>query len=285
MSVTAAELVRELTRRFETAGLEDPKVDARTLVCGLLNIDLTDLVLGRTETVGSDDLAFVCAAAERRCRREPVHRILGRRSFFGLDLVLSADTLEPRPDTETLLRAVVPFAQSRAAEAGGCRVLDLGTGSGAICLGLLSEIGSASGIGTDISEGALQTARDNARRAGLQERFETIAGSWFSDVEGTFDLIVSNPPYIPTDDICGLSPEVRDYDPVIALDGGADGLDAYRAIAAGAAEHLANGGRVAVETGFDQCDAVAAIFEENGFTLTERLRDFGGHDRVVVFCL
>ncbi|MDA4845853.1 peptide chain release factor N(5)-glutamine methyltransferase [Hoeflea poritis] len=276
-------LVAELKRRFETEGLPEPDSDARALVCGLLDIGLTELVLDREAPVSANELEQVRAAAARRCGREPVHRILGHRPFFGLDLALSAETLEPRPDTETLVRAVLPFAKNHAAQNGGCRLLDLGTGSGAICLAVLSEVATARGVGSDISEDALRTARDNARRAGVRNRFETVKSAWFTNIEGVFDLIVSNPPYIPTGEIAGLEPEVRDFDPVAALDGGPDGLDAYRAIAARANAHLAPGGRIAVETGFDQHCAVAALFEEASFLLLERVRDFGGNDRVLVF--
>ena len=277
-------LVAELRHLFEAEGLPEPDADARALVCGLLDIGLTELVLDRGAPPSDAELEQVRAAAARRCRREPVHRILGRRPFFGLDLMLSDETLEPRPDTETLVRAVLPFARKRAAENGHCRLLDLGTGSGAICLAVLSDVAMASGVGTDTSEDALRTARDNARRAGVADRFTAVNSSWFANVGGSFDLIVSNPPYIPTGDIADLEPEVRDFDPAAALDGGPDGLDAYRAIAAGAKAHLAPGGRIAVETGFDQHASVAALFEEASFALLDRIRDFGGKDRVLVFC-
>ncbi|WP_136658440.1 peptide chain release factor N(5)-glutamine methyltransferase [Nitratireductor sp. XY-223] len=282
-AATKKALVAELSCQFEAAGLPQPNDDARTLVCGLLNISLTDLVLDRGEPLNPAQTERVRSAAARRLRREPVHRILGSRSFFGLDLELSPETLEPRPDTETLVSAVLPFVRALAVERGRCRVLDIGTGSGAVCLALLAEVGSATGTGTDISREALGTARDNARRAGLSERFDTCEAAWFAGVEGVFDLIVSNPPYIPSGDIAGLEPEVRDFDPVIALDGGADGLDAYRAIAVGADVHLAPGGRVAVETGFSQHAAVTGIFEANRFPCIDGVKDLAGNDRVLIF--
>ena len=203
--------------------------------------------------------------------------------FFGLDLALSPETLEPRPDTETLVTAALPLTRATVSETGSCRIVDLGTGSGAICLALLSEVDGATGLGTDISAAALATAEENAARNGLSGRFRTRCGNWFEAVEGTFDLIVSNPPYIPKADLQMLDPEVRDFDPHIALDGGQDGLDAYRAIAARAVQHLAPRGHIVVETGFDQHDAVCAVFEAQGFAPASRIKDFGGHDRVLVF--
>ncbi|MEX3011376.1 peptide chain release factor N(5)-glutamine methyltransferase [Hoeflea sp. TYP-13] len=283
MDITVGGLVTELKRQFDAAGLPQPQLDARTLVGHLLDISLTDLVLDPGRPVVAGDVERVRLAAERRCRHEPVHRIIGHRSFFGLDLALSQGTLEPRPDTETLVNAALPHARAIADKSGTCRIIDLGTGSGAICLALLAEVETATGLGTDISLQALQTAKDNAGRNGLAERFHTACGSWFEAVEGEFDLIVSNPPYIRSADIGKLDPEVRDFDPIAALDGGADGLEAYRAIAADAGKHLSAGGHILVETGFDQHEAVMDLFQGSGFVCTGRFKDLGGNDRVLSF--
>lgn len=283
MTTTIGALVGELDKQFEAAALSDPLHDARVLVCDLLDVSLTELVLHSDRSVDDRDVERVRLAATRRCRREPVHRIVGHRSFFNLDLLLSPETLEPRPDTETLVTAALPLVRTIVSDKGTCSIVDLGTGSGAICLALLAEVAAANGIGTDISEAALNTARKNAGRNGLAERFSTGCGNWFEAVVGTFDLIVSNPPYIPSAHIEALLPEVRDFDPRPALDGGMDGLDAYRAIAAGADAHLAHGGTILVETGYDQHEAVIGLFKPFGFDCTSRIRDLGSNDRVLIF--
>lgn len=281
--MTRSALIKELSARFERAHLPQPRDDARTLVCGLLDLELTDLVLEGEQIVSGRDVARLFDAALRRCAHEPVHRILGRRGFYGREFVLSAETLEPRPDTETLVSAVLQLARSVIAGGGRCRIVDLGTGSGVIALTLLGELPETDATGTDISQDALATARRNAERLGVAERFSTACGHWFDAVEGEFDLVVSNPPYIRRDVVATLDPDVRGFDPVAALDGGPDGLDAYRSIAAGAGSHLTPGGRIAVETGYDQQTAVEAIFQDCGFGCLERVRDFGGNDRVLIF--
>lgn len=283
MNITAGMLVADLKDRFEAAGLRDPQLDARVLLSSLLDLSFTDLTLHPDRVLSEDEIRRVSSAADRRCRREPVHRILGRRAFHAIDLQLSPATLEPRPDTETLVETVLPLAKARVAEAAKCNIVDLGTGSGAICLALLAAVPEAVGLGTDMSEAALEMALLNARRNGVAERFRTGHGDWFDAVRGQFDLIVSNPPYIPSAHISALEPEVRDFDPRSALDGGPDGLDAYRVIAAGAGQHLAAGGNICLETGADQHAAVIDLFQAHGFACVDRTRDLAGHDRVVVF--
>lgn len=223
------------------------------------------------------------AAVKRRAVREPVHRILGAREFFGLTLGLSPETLEPRPDTEILVERLIPFAERIAADKAVCRILDLGTGTGAICLALLQTVPQATGIGADISRDALSTALANAARNGLSDRFETLESSWFAAVSGRFDIIVSNPPYIRSSVMATLEPEVLNHDPAAALDGGADGLDAYRAIAAGVVAFLDAGGIVCLEIGYDQRQAVTTLFEASGFTLVDQAKDLGGNDRALIF--
>jgi release factor glutamine methyltransferase len=188
-------------------------------------------------------------------------------------------TLDPRPDTETLIDAALALMPRRA------RILDLGTGTGAIAITLLAERPDASAVATDISPAALAVAAENAERSGVAERLGLIHGSWFEPVTGVFDIIVSNPPYIPAGDIAGLSPDVRNFDPILALVGGADGLDPYRAISACANRHLAEAGHVLVEIGAGQADEVAAIFAAAGFGSPERHRDLGGHMRCLAFGL
>lgn len=280
---SAKSLIADARRRFETAGLADPATDARVLVCGLLDLSPTVLLLDGEKPLSPDTVARVEAAIVRRLGREPVHRILGQRDFYGLDLALSAGTLEPRADTEILVDAILPHLQRMVAAVLKPEIADLGTGTGAIALALLHECSEAEAIGIDISEDALATAGLNAARNGLAERFRTRPGPWFDHTPEIFDIIVSNPPYIRSDVVTALEPEVVRFDPMAALDGGLDGLDAYRAIAASARSHLRDHGIIGLEIGFDQRVDVTQIFDVAGFSLLEERRDYGGNDRVLVF--
>lgn len=277
------EAVADARMRFDAAGLSDAAMEARILIGGLLGMTSTEVFSRDAETLADAEATLIANAVDRRLRREPVHRILGEREFHGMMLTLSKETLEPRPDTEMLVEAMLPHLKRIAAAKGKARVLDLGTGTGAIILALLKECPDAVGVATDVSEDALQTARDNAARLNLGSRLETIRSDWFTAVAGPFDIIVSNPPYIRGDTIPTLEPEVRDFDPHRALDGGPDGLDAYRAIAAGAGAALAPDGIVGLEIGFDQKDSVTEIFAVAGFSLLQAARDYGDNDRVLVF--
>lgn len=280
---SARSLMAEAKRRFEAAGLADAATDARVLICGLLDLSPTALMLQGDAVIASEAALRVEEAIHRRLAREPVYRILGRREFYGLDLALSPGTLEPRPDTEILVDVILPHLRLMVASGLEPRIADLGTGTGAIALALLHECPQARAIGIDISEDALKTAKNNAERNGLGTRFETRPGPWFDHTPETFDVIVSNPPYIRSDVVTGLEPEVTNFDPVAALDGGADGLEAYRAIAAEAGQHLKSHGVIGLEIGFDQRRDVLQVFEQHEFSLAEERRDYGGNDRVLVF--
>lgn len=282
-AVTISELLRRARLRFTEAGLDDPGADARVLVTGLLGLSTTDLLSRGDEIVDGDRVTLVEAGIERRLDRESVHRILGERKFYGLPLSLSSGTLEPRPDTEILVDSMLAHLKRLAIVHERLHILDIGTGTGAICLALLSECSMASGIGTDVSEDALDTAMRNAERNGLSERFKTLKSSWFEALHGRFHGIVSNPPYIASSVIPTLAPEVKVFDPPVALDGGMDGLDAYRAIAGDAGRFLYPDGIIGVEIGYDQRVDVTAIFEGSGFTLVEAARDYGHNDRALLF--
>ena len=280
---TLAEVLAAARRQLADGGIADAAQDARALVSGILKLSPTAILTEGARVLGAAEQAAVDAAVARRVAREPVHRILGHRAFSRLDLALSPETLEPRPDTEVLVDTLVPYARKILAETGGCRILDLGTGTGAICLALLDLVPGATGVGADLSAGALETARRNADLNGVADRFEAVESDWFAAVTGAFDIIVSNPPYIVRSVVGTLDDEVRLFDPILALDGGEDGLDAYRAIAAGAGDHLRENGLVAYEIGYDQKDAVTAIMRENGFARIEAVADLGGNDRALVF--
>ena len=261
----------------------DSALDARVLVENLTGTSRTDAIARADTEISAEAVQAVRAAATRRQRGEPVHRILGFREFHGLTLHLSPDTLEPRPDTEALVDVVLPHLQAICLRTGAGRLLDLGTGTGAIALALLAQVPQARGIGIDISPGALETARRNADVNGVADRFETKVSDWFGGVEGVFDVIVSNPPYIESEAIGELDVEVREYDPIAALDGGPDGLEPYRIIAAGAGAHLAPRGIVAVEIGIGQGASVVEMFRENGYRLLESADDLAGTQRALVF--
>lgn len=281
--MTLVELHRQTRQRLAQAGIDTPDIDARLIVEHLTSTTRTDAIADPGRHVAADMVAAIDKALARRIAGEPVYRILGFREFYGLRFSLSAETLEPRPDTETLVDALLPHANAAIIRHGTCRILDLGTGAGAIALALLSQVDEAVATGVDISADALGTARRNADALGLSARFATLESSWFESVLGRYHVIASNPPYIPSHDITTLQDEVRHHDPIAALDGGEDGLDAYRAIAQGAKRHLEADGVVGVEIGHTQSEEVRELFEDAGFRLDAVRADIGGRDRVLIF--
>lgn len=270
-------------KRLQAAGIADPLLDARLLIAEVVGFSLTDFVMKPDRVVTPEESARIATMIERRANGEPVYRILGHREFHGLDLLLSKETLEPRPDTEVLVDTLLPTLKKVVSAKGSARILDMGTGTGAIVLALLKECPEATGIGSDISADALETAARNAARNDLGARFEAIRSDWFEKISGRFDIIVSDPPYIRTDIVATLDQEVRIHDPMAALDGGQDGLAPYRLIAADAGRFLVENGIVGVEIGFDQRLDVSAIFASHGFSLLDAVKDYGGNDRVLTF--
>jgi release factor glutamine methyltransferase len=264
-------------------GIPDAALDARLLVEHFSGTTRTQAIAEPDRPVEAEALSAIENALARRIAGEPVHRILGFRDFYGLRLSMSPETLEPRPDTETLVDAVLPFVRDIAERKGECRILDLGTGTGAIALALLDAVAAASATGADISKDALATAARNASQLGLSARFSALNSDWFAKISGRYHVIASNPPYIRSNDIEVLQAEVRDFDPLRALDGGKDGLDAYRIISKGAKAHLEAGGIVAVEIGATQRRDVTELFRGCGFIPVEAHRDLSGNDRALVF--
>lgn len=262
-------------------GMEAASSDARFLLLGILGLSALQLTIEGDAPIGPDGAAALGAALARRLSGEPVARILGAWEFWGLPIRLSPETLVPRPDTETLVEAALSTLPDRRAPA---RILDLGTGSGCILIALLSELPNACGFGLDRSIGALRTARENADRNGILSRAAFLAGDWCASLRGPFDLIVSNPPYIASAVIPGLAREVRLHDPSGALDGGTDGLDAYRRILAdvAAGDLLTPGGALCVEVGHDQAEAVRALGGRAGLEDAAIRYDLAGHGRVVM---
>ena len=256
---------RALAARLRAAGIDSAELDARLLAGAALRLDLTGLITSADRALTSDESNHLASLAKRRLDGEPVARILGQKEFWGLPLKLSAATLVPRPDTETVVELALEIA--RASSASPKRIADIGTGTGAILLALLHELPDAFGVGTDISLDALATARRNAADLGLSPRAGFIACNYAAALNGPFELIVSNPPYIPTRAIAGLAIEVRDFDPLAALDGGADGLDAYRALIPQAADSLAPGGALVVEGGQGQAPQIEALMTAANLTV------------------
>jgi release factor glutamine methyltransferase len=272
---------RALTDRFRAAGLDSPELDARILVGHALALDHAGLAAADARVLAAAEWASIAAFAERRLVHEPVARIVGRKEFCSLRLRIDSTTLVPRPETETVVEAALA-----AIDAGGSRlrplqIADLGTGSGALLLALLAELPNAYGIGTDNSVGALQTARQNAQYLQLP-RAAFVACDMTSALGGPFDLIVSNPPYVASGDIAALAADVRDYDPLSALDGGPDGLDYYRAIAAATPALLKPAGALVVELGTGQSRAVTALIAAAGLETSLPRPDIGGVPRALV---
>lgn len=282
LPATLAAMLRSARQRLSRAGLEEAALEARLLVEHVTQTDRTVALAHPERAVSEQETNALAKALDQRIAGVPVHRIIGQRAFYGLNLRLSPETLDPRPDTEALVDLVLPALKGLAAN-GACRILDLGTGTGAIALALLQQLPSATALGTDIQPGALETAADNADLNGLGGRFDTKVSNWFAEIDGRFHAIVSNPPYIESKEIQTLSREVREHDPILALDGGADGLDAYRIIADQAEGFLEPGGVVAVEIGFNQRETVTALFEARGFAIMGQGSDLGGHDRALMF--
>ena len=270
---TGSETLREGTRLLTEAGVPEAAGDARRLFAHALGLEPGRLTLSLPEPVPEAARDLYGQLIERRAAREPVSHLIGRRSFYGRDFTVTPDVLDPRPETEILVEAALarPFET----------VLDLGTGSGCILLTLLAEMPGTRGLGTDISEAALEIARLNAQILGVGPRARLLLADWCAGIPGAFDLIVSNPPYIAAAEMGALDPEVRDWEPRLALTDEGDGLGAYRAILAGAGALLVPGGRLLLEVGAGQAQDVAALARDEGFDGVTAITDLDGRPRVV----
>jgi release factor glutamine methyltransferase len=278
---TVADTRRALAEEFRGGGIDSPELDARILVGHALGLDHAALAAAGTRILDPREADAVAALARRRLAHEPVARILGSREFWSLRLRIDAATLVPRPETETVVEAALAAIDSDGPRSRILRIADLGTGCGALLLALLTDLPGAFGIGTDKSLPALAVARENAQRLGLT-RATFLACDMAEALEGPLDLIVSNPPYIVSGDIAALAPEVRDFDPRAALDGGPDGLDCYRVIAATAPTLLAPGGALIVELGAGQAQAVATLFATAGLATSPPRTDLNGVARALL---
>ncbi len=277
--MTRTEAVRAAADRLAAAGLEDAADEARRLLEHASTLSRAGLMTAMAEPMPDGEAARFDAALSRRANREPLSHILGSVGFWTLDLNVTADVLTPRADTETIVEAALASVGDRTAP---LRILDIATGSGAIALALLSELANASAVATDLSAAALVVARENAALNDLSARIEFVETSWADGLTGPFDLVVSNPPYIASAVIDTLEPEVKTFEPRLALDGGAVGLAPYPHLLAEAGRLLAPGGTGVFEIGYDQGEAALALARGAGFEAGLR-RDLGGNDRAVVF--
>ncbi len=282
----AGEALRLLAETFRAAGLATPALDARVLLLKVLRIGHAALIAAPERPLTEEETVRLSALAARRLSGEPVSRILGHREFYGRDFRITPDVLDPRPDTEILVEAALEAVRRRHLSGNGILLLDAGSGSGAIIVTLLAELPQARGVALDLSPAALAVTLENAQAHGVRERLLAVCGSWLDPFAGeSFDLIVSNPPYIPDADVAGLDREVAGHDPHLALAGGPDGLDAYRALASRAASALRKEGHLIVEVGIGQAEAVRALFAGAGLAGGggPRVRlDLAGVPRVVV---
>ncbi|MBK9081537.1 MAG: peptide chain release factor N(5)-glutamine methyltransferase [Rhizobiales bacterium] len=261
------------------AGVEEAALDARLLAQAATGLGHADLIARPETALDAAQAARLSAFLARRAAGEPVTRILGRRAFWSFELEVTPDVLDPRADTETLIEAALDLMGSRRDER--LRIVDFGVGSGAILAALLTEFPRAAGVGVDLSDKAAAVAARNLARLGLGDRAQIVVGGWDAPLTGRFDLVASNPPYIVSSEIAGLAREVANHDPRLALDGGADGLDAYRALARRAAALIAPGGFVLFEVGRGQAPTVTDLLAAAGLATGPARRDVAGIERVV----
>jgi release factor glutamine methyltransferase len=272
---------RNIARRLKACAIDTPDLDARLLVGHALGLDHAGLARASARALAADEIARIEALVARRLAGEPIARITGVKEFWGLPLAISPSVLVPRPETETVVERALAVIDSGGSRGRALRIVDLGTGSGAIMLALLSELPRAFAVGTDREWTALAVARGNATRLGLAARAAFVACDFGHALAGGFDFLVTNPPYVSSDDIAGLDPDVRDYDPRVALDGGADGLAAYRAIAADARALLNPNAHLVTEIGAGQGDAVVSLLAAAGLDRIAVTPDLAGIPRAV----
>ncbi|WP_182418321.1 peptide chain release factor N(5)-glutamine methyltransferase [Bartonella sp. HY038] len=282
-SKTLQECYLSAKQAFKDADIATAELDADLLVSWLTATSRLDRVSNPELVITHQLVMELDSIIKRRLNGEPVHRIMGKRNFYGRDFWLNSDTLEPRPDTETLIDVLLPYVRSLAQQKDKVTIIDMGTGSGAIAVTLACEEPKVDAIGVDISQNALDMAKSNAARHGVEPRFTPLYSNWFENIVGKFDIIASNPPYIPHKEIEELDIGVRQFDPMRALDGGIDGLDFYRQLAEQSRNHLNDDGYIALEIGMGQEKDVNDLFDKNGFILVEAIADLSAIIRVLIF--
>ena len=278
-----SDVLKKTRKLFRDKKLENADLDARLLVEFVTSTTRTDEILNPDLQVSDEALQRLDKSIFERLNGKPVYRIIGKREFYGIEFQLSADTLEPRDDTEALVDLALPEIQAIIGQCGEAGIVDMGTGTGAIAIALLANVDGLKATAVDISDNALETASLNAKNAGVTDRFTPLNSDWFSYLSGKFDMIISNPPYIRESQICSLATEVKKYDPLRALSGGQDGLQFYRKLAKEGRQFLKPHGMIAVEIGKGQEKDVIALFSENGFELKKTRKDLNGIWRALLF--
>ena len=271
--MTVQELLTAGQAKLRECGISDPVRDARLLLADCLELRTQNLNLLDNSCISEIKISKFWRMINERCKKKPVSKILGYRSFWGRDFEINENVLDPRGDTETLIELIL--------ECNFENMLELGTGSGAIAITVLAERPEVTCVATDISQYALDTARTNSKRHGVQSRLKLLYSNWFDKISGSFDIIVSNPPYISSREYAQLSAEVLKYDPKISLTLGGDGLEAYREILSQALEKLSKNGHIFLEIGYTQANAVGHLFKEAGFQQIKVHKDLGSRDRVI----
>ena len=279
-----SDVLKKTRKLFRDRKLENADLDARLLVEFVTSTTRTDEILNPDLQVSDEALQRLDKAIFERLNGKPVYRIIGKREFYGIEFQLSADTLEPRDDTEALVDLALPEIQAIIGQCGEAGIVDMGTGTGAIAIALLANVNGLKATAVDISDDALKTASLNAENARVADRFSSLKSDWFSGFSGKFDMVISNPPYIPESEISTLATEVKKYDPLRALSGGKDGLQFYRKLAEECRPFLKPHGMIAVEIGKGQEKDVIALFSENGFELKKTRKDLNGILRALLFC-
>ncbi|PPR12172.1 MAG: Release factor glutamine methyltransferase [Alphaproteobacteria bacterium MarineAlpha11_Bin1] len=274
-----SEVLRKAIWMLNEAGVKDAAVDGRILASAAFDLSREDMLRDPNAPLATERVAIFWGMIARRRAREPVSRILGKREFRSLEFEIAQTTLDPRSDSENLVEAALDVAKEMSND---LRILDIGTGTGCLLLSILRELPDARGVGTDIDPGAVACARRNASALGLSNRSEFLHTSWVTRVKPVFDIVVSNPPYIPSNDILGLAPEVSKYDPLVALDGGVDGLEAYRSLAECIGQIISRAGAAVLEVGDRQASPVAQIFALAGYYLGGSRQDLAGNERVLI---
>lgn len=272
-------LLQEAAAKLQTAGVESATLDARLLMEHTLQISREELLMCMEKSISPEQEQVFKKLVDERTQRRPIAQIIGKREFWGREFMVSAATLDPRPDSETLIEVVLERIENRNAP---LKLLDLGTGTGCLLLSLLAELPQASGVAVDFSDAALVIAAQNSTKLGVADRVTLLKSRWLDKVEGIFDVVISNPPYIKSADIVALAPEVAKFEPHLALDGGEDGLDCYREIINGLPKILAKNGFAALEIGVGQEADIEKIAAENGLNLVASKKDLGGIIRCLI---
>ena len=273
------EIQRKLCNNFSIIGIETPELDARIILKEVLSLDDKDLILKESLDISNEMIEKIIAIESRRLNGEPISKIFKKRDFYNSTFLISNDVLDPRPETELIVEIANNYIDKNEVK----NILDLGTGSGCILLSILKENKMINGLGIDLSKDAISIAKQNSKKLNLETQSNFLISNWMSSLNYKYDLVVSNPPYIASEDIKKLSKSVKIYDPILSLDGGDDGLNSYRLIASDLKRVVSKNALIIIEIGYNQSLQVIEIFKKNNFKLTKKYNDINGLDRVLTF--